>query len=80
MIFSIKQDHQPPEVVGEAVAEEEEVVEEEVEEVVPRLVDRISRNRITVMYPSITLRSIVRGITRWKVSLVAEGAALLHIQ
>jgi hypothetical protein len=41
MIFSIKQDHQHPEVVEEAVAEEEEVVEGEVEEVVPRLVDRI---------------------------------------
>ena len=41
MTFSIKLDHQLPEVVGEAVAEEEEVVEGPVEEVVPRLVDRI---------------------------------------
>jgi hypothetical protein len=41
MSFSIKQDHQPPEVVEEAVAEGGEVVEGEVEEVVRRLVDRI---------------------------------------
>jgi hypothetical protein len=66
--------------VEEAVAEEEEVVEGEVEEVVPRLVDRISRNRITVMSHSITLLSIARGIIRWKVSLMASEAALLHIQ
>jgi hypothetical protein len=41
MTFSIKQDHQHPEAVEEAVAEGGEVVEEEVEEVVPRPVDRI---------------------------------------
>jgi hypothetical protein len=41
MNSSIKRDHQLPEGVEEAVAEEEEVVEGEVEEVVPRLVDRI---------------------------------------
>jgi hypothetical protein len=80
MSFSIKQDHQHPEAAEEAAAQGGEVVEEEVEEVVRRLVDRISRNRITVMSPSITLLSIARGITRWKVSLVASGAALLQIQ